>query len=189
LTLFTLLYLFHSLFPSHYYSPCNSSVLYSFPSLFKWKLIDQRGFIMLFHLWVYCHLLFNNCNTSVMLLLLSIFPAYPYYSRACSEFPYSFFLYTCITFQYYSLSVIIFLFVFSLFSSNSPTTENMLYMLYIYIQNINIYIWSYLYLCLHLSFWHIFHIWQKTCALCLSEPGLLHLTRWSPVPSIYLKIS
>jgi hypothetical protein len=33
-------------------------------------------------------------------------------------------------------------------------------------------------------FGSIFHIWEKTCDLCLSEPGVLHLTWYSPDPSI-----
>jgi hypothetical protein len=36
-------------------------------------------------------------------------------------------------------------------------------------------------------FGSIFHIWEKTCGLCVSEPGLLHLTWCPPIPSIYLQ--
>jgi hypothetical protein len=32
----------------------------------------------------------------------------------------------------------------------------------------------------------IFHIWEKTCGFCVSEPGLLHLT-CLPIASIYLQ--
>jgi hypothetical protein len=35
----------------------------------------------------------------------------------------------------------------------------------------------------------IFHIWEKTCSLWLSEPGYLHLQWSSPVPSIYLQMT
>jgi hypothetical protein len=33
----------------------------------------------------------------------------------------------------------------------------------------------------------IFHTWEKTCDLCLSEPDLFHLTWCSPVPSKEVK--
>jgi hypothetical protein len=36
-------------------------------------------------------------------------------------------------------------------------------------------------------FGSIFHVWEKTCSLCVSEPGLLHLTWYLPVASIYLQ--
>jgi hypothetical protein len=32
-----------------------------------------------------------------------------------------------------------------------------------------------------------FHIWEKTCGLCVSESGLLHLTGCPPIASIYLQ--
>jgi hypothetical protein len=48
-------------------------------------------------------------------------------------------------------------------------------------------IWSCLFLCTCVSFGSIFHIWEKTCGLCVSEPGLLYLT-WCPlIASIYLQ--
>jgi hypothetical protein len=55
------------------------------------------------------------------------------------------------------------------------------------------YIWvcirSCLFLCICLSFESIFHAWEKTCVLCLSEPGLLHLTWCFPIISICLQIT
>jgi hypothetical protein len=36
-------------------------------------------------------------------------------------------------------------------------------------------------------FGSIFHIWEKTYGLCLSEPGLLHLMWCPPFASIYLQ--
>jgi hypothetical protein len=39
-------------------------------------------------------------------------------------------------------------------------------------------------LCICLS---VFHVWDKTCRLCVSEPGLLHLTWCPPIISIYLQ--
>jgi hypothetical protein len=41
--------------------------------------------------------------------------------------------------------------------------------------------------CVYLSLGSIFHIWEKTCGLCLSEPGLLHLTWYPWIASIYLQ--
>jgi hypothetical protein len=46
---------------------------------------------------------------------------------------------------------------------------------------------SCLVLCTCLSFASVFHVWEKTHGLCLSEPGLLHLTRCPPVASIHLQ--
>jgi hypothetical protein len=48
-------------------------------------------------------------------------------------------------------------------------------------------IWSCLFLCICLSFGSIFHVWEKTCGLCVSEPGLLHLPWCPPITSIYLQ--
>jgi hypothetical protein len=36
-------------------------------------------------------------------------------------------------------------------------------------------IWVYEFLCICLFFGSIFHVWEKTCGLCFSEPALLHL--------------
>jgi hypothetical protein len=36
-------------------------------------------------------------------------------------------------------------------------------------------------------FGSIFHIWEKACGLCLSEPSLLYLTWCPPIASIYLQ--
>jgi hypothetical protein len=38
-------------------------------------------------------------------------------------------------------------------------------------------------------FGSIFHIWEKTFSLYLSEPDLLHLTQCPPIASIYLQIT
>jgi hypothetical protein len=55
-------------------------------------------------------------------------------------------------------------------------------MFYIYVCN-----WSCLFVCICLSFGSIFLVWEKTCGLCLSEPGVFHLTWCPPVASIYLQ--
>jgi hypothetical protein len=62
----------------------------------------------------------------------------------------------------------------SLFPQVPSSTSTITNMLYIWVC-----IWSCLFLCICLSLGFIFHIWEKTCNLCLSEPGLLHLT-WCP---------
>jgi hypothetical protein len=36
-------------------------------------------------------------------------------------------------------------------------------------------------------FGSIFHLWEKTCSLCVSVPGLLHLTWCPPIASIYIQ--
>jgi hypothetical protein len=48
-------------------------------------------------------------------------------------------------------------------------------------------VWSCLHLCIHVSFVSVFHMWEKACYLCLSEPGLLYFTCYSLVPFIYLQ--
>jgi hypothetical protein len=48
-------------------------------------------------------------------------------------------------------------------------------------------VWSCLFLYIYLSFGSIFHIWEKTCVLCLYESSLLHLTWYPPIASIYLQ--
>jgi hypothetical protein len=40
---------------------------------------------------------------------------------------------------------------------------------------------SCLFLCTCLSFGSVFHIWWKPCGLCVSDPGLLHLTWYLPI--------
>jgi hypothetical protein len=39
------------------------------------------------------------------------------------------------------------------------------------------------------SFNSRFHIWKKTCHICLSESGLFHFTWWSPIPFIFLQMN
>jgi hypothetical protein len=46
---------------------------------------------------------------------------------------------------------------------------------------------SFLFLCQYLSFGSIFHVWEKTCSLCLSEPGLHHLAWCPPIAFIYFQ--
>jgi hypothetical protein len=48
-----------------------------------------------------------------------------------------------------------------------------------------VFIWSCCF-CVCLSFGSIFHVWEKTCGLCLSEPSLLHLPWCLPTASTYL---
>jgi hypothetical protein len=68
-------------------------------------------------------------------------------------------------FWYYSLTFIL---VSSPTSPSSPQTVP-------HFLSLSMYIWLCMYLCIHLSFGSNFHIWEKTCALCPSEPGLLCL--------------
>jgi hypothetical protein len=36
-------------------------------------------------------------------------------------------------------------------------------------------------------FGSVFHVWEKTCGLCVSQPGLLHLTWYPQIVSIHLQ--
>jgi hypothetical protein len=36
-------------------------------------------------------------------------------------------------------------------------------------------------------FGFVFHGWEKSCGLCVSKPGLLHLIWCPPIASIYLQ--
>jgi hypothetical protein len=98
-------------------------------------------------------------------------------------------------FQYTSLKplptqmlyfMILLMFYHSLFLSFFPhvpgssfTIANMFYLW--------VSIWSCLFLCICLSFGSVFHLWEKTSGLCLSEFGLLHLIWCPPIASIYLQ--
>jgi hypothetical protein len=57
------------------------------PSLFKYILIVQRGFTMVFHLWLFC----ISIRLTPSITLLYPF-SHPYYSTAFSVFRYAFFL-------------------------------------------------------------------------------------------------
>jgi hypothetical protein len=81
----------------------------------------------------------------------------------------------------------LFLYCWFSFSFPFPPPQSSIEQFHYYKQvlHVNLYMIM-LVLCICLSFGSIFHIWEKTCVLCLSEPGLLHLT-WSPlIASIYL---
>jgi hypothetical protein len=71
-----------------------------------------------------------------------------------------------------------FFFPFPLSSSSCHYYKNVLHMSLYMIM---------LVLCICLSFGFICHVWENTCGLCLSEPGLLHLTWGPPIASIYLQ--
>jgi hypothetical protein len=64
----------------------------------------------------------------------------------------------------------------------SMSSHNITNMFYIWVC-----IWSCWGLCMCLSFGSVFYVWEKTCSLCLSETGLLHLTVCPLIVSIYLQ--
>jgi hypothetical protein len=83
-------------------------------------------------------------------------------------------------------NIIHFLPFFCSFSPQSSLAVPLWEIWYIYV-----YIYMYVYIYIHVIvfifvFGSIFHLWEKTCNFCLSEPSLHHLTWRSPVPSIYL---
>jgi hypothetical protein len=120
------------------------SVLHSCPSLLKYMFIVQRGFAMVFHLWICC---------TLVNLMFSVTLPYP--------FPQSilFNTFQCIWMwllhkQSWCISL--------LFTLPLPPPPNLLiqshywkHVLYIYI-----YIW-YLFLCICLTFGSFFHKWKK----------------------------
>jgi hypothetical protein len=119
---------------------------------------------MIFHLW---NNQFNPLHYSSL-----PFPFTPYYSVAFSAFHCAILLHRCNVFQYCSFSIILFS------SPSSPYCPQTVPLLE-----------TCVYLSIYLSdhiFW-IYHIWEKTCDLCLLEPGFLCLTWWSPIPFITCK--
>jgi hypothetical protein len=109
--------------------------------------------------------LFNPFHCSPLLFYLSppIFNGFHYISLYPLPTRMSFFI---LLMFYHS-------FFLSLLSESSSTITNMFY--------IWVCIWSCLILCICLSFNSVFHVWEKTCSLCIAEPGLLHLTWYSPL--------
>jgi hypothetical protein len=91
---------------------------------------------------------------------------------------------------------ILFTLSFSVLLSPPPSTRTVHY-IYIYI-NIYIHIWIHTYIYIHIHIYAIMYVFMcmfiffvllshmsKNMCLCPSEPGLLHLTQLSTVPSIY----
>jgi hypothetical protein len=85
---------------------------------------------------------------------------------------------TCNAFQYCWLSIILFFLPPPVLHSSFAIT-NML--------GIWMCIWSYLFIGVCLSFRSVFHTFKKSCSLCLSKPGLFHLT-WLPTVPLNKKI-
>jgi hypothetical protein len=54
-----------------------------------------------------------------------------------------------------------------------------------HVLHLSLYVIMFVFVCMFI-FGSIFHIWEKICDVCLSEPGLLHLTWCPPIASIYL---
>jgi hypothetical protein len=92
----------------------------------------------------------------------------PPFSTAFNTHPYILYLhilcFMILLMHYHSLFL-------SLFPQDPQSSSTIVNMVYVWVC-----IWSFLFLCICLSFGTIFH---KTCGLCVSEPGLLHLT-WCP---------
>jgi hypothetical protein len=95
-----------------------------------------------------------------------------YYSTAFSTYCCILYLHPCNAFWYCLLSIILFSF------PSSPEFHRIVSLL----QTCSTYNFVYHVCFVYLSFGSIFHIWEKTCNLFLSESGLLHLM-W--FPSIY----
>jgi hypothetical protein len=68
----------------------------------------------------------------------------------------------------------------SLFPWIPQSSSTITYMFYIWV------VYDHVCFCVCFSLGYVFHMWEKTCGLCLSEPGLLHLT-CPPIVSIYLQ--
>jgi hypothetical protein len=77
---------------SHWYPLPTGPVLHSCPSLFKPLFIVQRGFAIIFHLWIYCTLI----SPTSSITLPYPFPSTPSGSTAFSVFQWVFFLPRCI---------------------------------------------------------------------------------------------
>jgi hypothetical protein len=122
----------------------------SCPSLFRCKFIMQRGFAMVFHLWVYCTLISLAPSTT----LICPFSPTPIIQQLSLSFIVPSSYTDVIVFQYYSLSII-------LFFHHLPIPSLLKQSCYWKHAYIYVYIWSYLYLCIFLSLGSILCIWEK----------------------------
>jgi hypothetical protein len=59
---------------------------------------------------------------------------------------------------------------------------------YKHVLNLSLYMIMFVFVCM-IIFGSIFHIEDKTCRFCISDPGLPHLAWFSPIASIYLQIT
>jgi hypothetical protein len=117
-----------------------------------------------------------------LFFFLTAFLLFSYYSPAFSVFDYVFFLYTCKLFHIVHSFIILFSPPSPLVSTNSPIIRTLHTQTHTHTHtHTRIYIIMFVFVYM-LIFW-IFHIWG-TWNLCLSEPGLLHLTSWSAVLSV-----
>jgi hypothetical protein len=105
------------------------------------------------------------------LSLLSLTPLCPspHFSTAFNTHPYILYLHRCYVLWYFWCSIIHFSFPWGPESSSTITN----------IFHISICIWSCSFFWMCSPFGSVFHVWEKTCGLCLSDLGLLHLT-WCP---------
>jgi hypothetical protein len=129
----------------------------------------------------FCHgmspmksLYFNEINPPLLLSITS------YYSTVFSVFCYAILLHRWNTFQY------AFLFTIILFSSpSSPQSPKHVVHITLYT---TLYIIMFIFVQMFIFWIYVPHMKEK-CDLCLSKPGLLHLTGYSPAPSIYLQMT
>jgi hypothetical protein len=117
------------------------------------------------------------------------------YSTAFSAFHYAIFIQRCNAFLYHSV-----LFAVPFLPLSSSLRQNVCYnhvlplplfaciFISMYAYKI-IYVLMYAFLFYAYIYLLLFHIWGKTRNLCPFEAGLLCLTWWSPVPSIYLQMT
>jgi hypothetical protein len=151
---------------------------------------SRRFFLVILGMYI----LYLN-QISPLYYLLFLYALLLHYLMAFSASPCTIFIHRCIVVQYHPLSIILLSSPASLWS---PQTDPLIHSwslslyvcvcvcVYVYVcACIYIYRIIYVFMCA-LSYRFSFHIWGKTCDFCPSEPGLLHLTWWLAVPSIYL---
>jgi hypothetical protein len=129
----------------------------------------KKGFAMVFHLWM-SHILIILVPFISPLLCIP----YPLLFKMASLYHLPTQM-QCIS-VLFTLRHSLFLSLLPLDPSNSPTIANMFS------------IRMYDHVCIYVSIYSlVFHIWEKICNLCFSEPDLCHLAWWFPVLSIYLQ--
>jgi hypothetical protein len=128
-----------------------------------YKGVSQCGYVLLWSV------------QPLPLLSLPLYLLPPHFQKLSIHILISF---TSYVLQYYWCYIILFSFPsFTKFWSSSTITKC----------STSEFVYIMLVLCICLSFGFIFHVWKKTCSLCVFEPGLLHLT-WCPlISSIYLQ--
>jgi hypothetical protein len=134
----------------------------------------MKGFLNISPPWVY----FTLVTSSPSITLPYPFISHPPFSAAFNTHPDILCLHRCYVLWHYWCSITLFSF------PSFPKFHRVVLLLKTY--STYEFIYGYVVFVYMFIFW-IFYIWEKTCGLWLSEPGLLYLTWCPPIASIDLQ--